>query len=633
MATPPDKEFAPGIPAARSIRKLPKFKAPKTWEFAVHHHEAERAGEHFDLRLGDPRTGHAHSWAMRKLPKPGEKGLAVQQSTHTVEYMDFTGPIEKGYGKGQVGLAERGKTEVLSSDDRHVRFNVYKGKETQEYALRRMKGGDSWFIQNVTTSRHAGPGVSLPSSKPKYKSMDPAKVDVNDPNTELQAKIDGAHVLYHFKSPGSTPRVLSYRPTERATGIIEHTQKLPGFHRRKTPAGLRDTILRGELYAVDDSGKALPAARVGGLLNANVWKSREKQKQEGQLKPIAFDVVRFKGKDVENAPYAEKKKMLQQARKAAPWLGKPRTATTPAQKLKLMNDIREGREPSTEEGVIEWHKDKSVPRKAKFLRERDVYVRDIIPEAGPKRQGTMAAGFAYSTTKNGPIVGRAASGFSHKMKRDMLQNPSKYRGLKARLMVQPAPKHYALRAPVFHSFHLDQDIPEDVKTAGAKPTGFYRGQPASPDTVKFKTEFRGIPINIDRPKGFIMKGTDSRGRDWARRYKYDYGFIPKTLGGDGDGLDVFIGPKKRSDTSFWAVQRRDDGSFDEYKVFLGFDNRDEAIAAYRQHIPKKYFKGIITMKIEMMKALLGKVNPDEKIKRASAMSFIDELGWLMSTTA
>jgi len=153
-----------------------------------------------------------------------------------------------------------------------------------------------------------------------------------------------------------------------------------------------------------------------------------------------------------------------------------------------------------------------------------------------------------------------------------------------------------------------------------KPEGFYKGQPTSPNTVKFTTEFQGIPIHIDRPRGFIMKGTDSAGRDWARRYKYDYGFIPKTLGGDGDGLDVFIGPKKRAPTAFWAVQRKEDGTFDEYKVFLGFDNRDEAIAAYRQHIPKKLFKGILTMRIEMMKSMLGKVTPNEKFKRASMLA-------------
>lgn len=172
-----------------------------------------------------------------------------------------------------------------------------------------------------------------------------------------------------------------------------------------------------------------------------------------------------------------------------------------------------------------------------------------------------------------------------------------------------------------------------AKFGESKPSGFYKGEPVSPSTVKFKTEFQGIPINVDRPKGFIMRGTDAKGTDWARRYKYDYGFIPKTLGGDGDGLDVFIGPDKKTEYAYWAIQRKDDGSFDEYKVFLGFPDRDAAISAYRQHIPKKYFKGIITMKLEMMKAMLGKVNPDEQMKRASALSMLDELGWILGTSA
>ena len=182
-------------------------------------------------------------------------------------------------------------------------------------------------------------------------------------------------------------------------------------------------------------------------------------------------------------------------------------------------------------------------------------------------------------------------------------------------------------------FRADIRPPVMPMKEAAAPVGFYKGQPTSPHTVKFKTDFQGIPINVDRPKGFIMRGMDAKGNDWARRYKYDYGFIPKTLGGDDDGLDVFIGPNKKSPVAFWAVQRKEDGSFDEYKVFLGFENRDEATAAYRQHIPKKLFNGIMSMKVEMMKSMLGKVNPEEKMKRASAFGFIDELGWLMGHSA
>lgn len=159
-----------------------------------------------------------------------------------------------------------------------------------------------------------------------------------------------------------------------------------------------------------------------------------------------------------------------------------------------------------------------------------------------------------------------------------------------------------------------------------KPVGRYKGQPMSPDTVKKRVEFQGIPVRIDRPRGFEMCGTDDKGECWKRRYKVDYGYIPKTKGGDGDGLDVFLGPAKGVKDAYWAVQVKKDGSFDEYKCFLGFPSREAAIACYVEHIPRKLFKGMVTMKVEMMKALLG-IDSDGLQKTAGmvAVSCFDEL--------
>ncbi len=145
-----------------------------------------------------------------------------------------------------------------------------------------------------------------------------------------------------------------------------------------------------------------------------------------------------------------------------------------------------------------------------------------------------------------------------------------------------------------------------------KNKGVYKGKPASPDTVKYKTDFQGIAIHVDRPKGFVLSGQDSDGNDWQRTYKYDYGFIPKTLGGDKEGIDVFIGPNKKAKKAFWAVQCKPDGSFDEYKVFLGFDNQKQVESVYAAHIPKKFLKRIMNTSVEMMKALLGKEPRDLK---------------------
>lgn len=458
-------EHTPGIPSRETMHPVPKIEKPAVWEFGLHRHGAERAGEHYDLRLGDPSTGHAHSWAMKYWPKPGEQRLAIQQPTHTLKYMDFQGRIESGYGKGDVKLARRDKTEIVSSSSGHVRFNVYSGKNVEEFLLR--KTDKDWLLKNITATRDTMP--EIPTSKPPYKAVSPDKINTDNPNTVLQAKIDGAHVLYNFGERGRTVDVFSYRPAERASGIIEHTQRLPNYHENKTPSAMKNTILRGELYAVDAKGKALEPQRIGGILNANVWKSREKQKEEGKLIPVAFDVVKWKGKDVSKEPFSKKQELLQEAVKAAPWLQLPRTATTPEEKKRLFEDVKHHREPSTQEGVIEWHLDKPLPTKAKFREEHDVFIRKVFPEAG-KRTG-LAGGFQYSLTPKGPIAGKVGTGFSHEVKREMLTSPEKYEGVRARVLMQ---RGHAGRAPAFVSFHLDQDLPE-TKTASGFLQGFVDG--------------------------------------------------------------------------------------------------------------------------------------------------------------
>jgi len=160
----------------------------------------------------------------------------------------------------------------------------------------------------------------------------------------------------------------------------------------------------------------------------------------------------------------------------------------------------------------------------------------------------------------------------------------------------------------------------------AKQDSLYKGQLVSSDGVKKTIEFQGITIHLDRPKGLIMSGKDKNGKEWAREYKYDYGFIPKTLGGDGDGLDVFVGPNKDALEAYWAIQNKDDGSFDEYKVFLGFTSRDAAIGAFRDHIPVKLLGGMVSMRIDMMKAMLGQHPNGYFLKTAmQSVSFTHEL--------
>ncbi len=126
--------------------------------------------------------------------------------------------------------------------------------------------------------------------------------------------------------------------------------------------------------------------------------------------------------------------------------------------------------------------------------------------------------------------------------------------------------------------------------------------------------FQDIAILIDRPKGFVQTGKDKDGNDWSRTYQTDYGFFPQTKGGDGEDLDVFIGPNAESTRVFWATQKKDDGSFDEYKVFVGYDTEVAALQAYAAHIPTKFLADMTETSVGMLKALLN-LEPSEILKR------------------
>lgn len=127
-------------------------------------------------------------------------------------------------------------------------------------------------------------------------------------------------------------------------------------------------------------------------------------------------------------------------------------------------------------------------------------------------------------------------------------------------------------------------------------------------------DFQGIGIKIDRPKGFVQTGKDADGNEWSRTYQLDYGFIPFTKGGDGEELDVFLGPDSKSKTAYWVTQSKADGSFDEYKLFLGFSTPRDVRDAYVAHIPLKFYSGMTEMPVEQLKALLD-LEPQEVLKR------------------
>lgn len=89
----------------------------------------------------------------------------------------------------------------------------------------------------------------------------------------------------------------------------------------------------------------------------------------------------------------------------------------------------------------------------------------------------------------------------------------------------------------------------------------------------------GFDITIENPKGIYRRGTDPNGKEWKTKMHNDYGYFVKTLGKDGDAIDVFIGNHLNSKQIF-CVDQKIKGEFDETKVMLGFTDIDQAKKAY-----------------------------------------------------
>jgi hypothetical protein len=151
------QEFAPGIRRSKRIYGLPNITQKKLWTMVTQEHQADRAGLHWDLRLVDPNTAYAHSWAVPKarLPKPGDRPvLAVRTPTHTENYatnFGMGGPrqIGKGYGKGTVEIKNKEPVAIENSSENRIKFERNAGKNPETFVLFKTKD-DKWLLKNTT---------------------------------------------------------------------------------------------------------------------------------------------------------------------------------------------------------------------------------------------------------------------------------------------------------------------------------------------------------------------------------------------------------------------------------------------------------------------------------------------------
>eukprot|EP01037_Dinobryon_pediforme_P001392 gene1392-1413_t len=111
--------------------------------FVVQKHKAHRAGLHYDFRL--QHNGVLLSWAVPKGPSldPSHKRMAVHVEDHPIDYANFQGEIEEGYGAGSVELWDHGTWAPHADTDQglakgHLQFDLNGSRLHGEFSLVRM---------------------------------------------------------------------------------------------------------------------------------------------------------------------------------------------------------------------------------------------------------------------------------------------------------------------------------------------------------------------------------------------------------------------------------------------------------------------------------------------------------------
>jgi len=119
---------------------------PEDWDYAIQMHKNQN-GTHFDFRLAKPGYDYAYSWASRKPPINITSPILTRRThDHSIEHLDFEGPLETAKGTGTVQLLKRGKTKLHSIDDKGIKFKL----DTGEFLLLTNVKGKKYILTTPT---------------------------------------------------------------------------------------------------------------------------------------------------------------------------------------------------------------------------------------------------------------------------------------------------------------------------------------------------------------------------------------------------------------------------------------------------------------------------------------------------
>jgi hypothetical protein len=159
-------------------------------------------------------------------------------------------------------------------------------------------------------------------------------------------------------------------------------------------------------------------------------------------------------------------------------------------------------------------------------------------------------------------------------------------------------------------------IDEQAKRVDRRPTD---PQKEAGNYRKGHVRVHGLDISIENPRGSWRSGGPP-GNKWRSQLPHHYGYIRKTEGGDGDHVDVYLGPHLKSPNVFVINQHHltSGKPFDEHKCFIGFGSKTQAREAYHRAFSdgrgKDRIGHIETMKVDEFKDWLREGDTTAPVK-------------------
>mgnify|MGYP006274510825 FL=1 len=203
--------------------------------FVVQKHDASQL--HFDFRL--ELDGVLKSWAVTKGPSldPSDKRLAVRTEDHPVDYADFEGVIEEGYGAGVVMIWDRGEWEPEGDpekglDEGELKFTLNGERMKGGWALVRMDRASDGDQENWLLIKEADDDADRKRDvRRRYSDSVVSGRDMDEIDDEEGARLEGVRLTHPGKTmypdSGETKRDVAEHLVRMSDRMLPHVKDRP----------------------------------------------------------------------------------------------------------------------------------------------------------------------------------------------------------------------------------------------------------------------------------------------------------------------------------------------------------------------------------------------------------------------